>query len=93
MAANRKLDPIADVAAAVVANDPAVRERMQRLVNALLSDAEHTLKFGTATERASLMKMVVPALLRSMQSAGADAAEQSRREAMERIYAQMRGGG
>lgn len=90
-AKSSNLDPIADVAAAVVADDPALRQRVQGLVSALLADAEHTVQWGSPADRAALMKSIVPNLLRSMQTAGADAHEQAMREAYERIQQTMRG--
>ena len=84
-------DPIAAVAARVVADDPALRARMQRLVNAMLDDAEYTMRFGSPNERAALMRSVVPALLRSMQGADADATAAAQQAAYERMMRQMRG--
>jgi len=88
---NKKADPIADVAAHIVANDPQIRRRMQRLVNAMLDDAEHLIRYGTPTERITLMKQVVPALLRSMRGADANASEAAEQDAYDRIMAAMRG--
>lgn len=88
---NKRADPIGDVAAQIVADDPQIRARMQQIVNALLDDAEHTIRWGTESERASLMKQVLPALLRSMQGADANASEAAEKEAYERMMATMRG--
>lgn len=87
----RRLDPIGDVMTRVVADDEDLRKRARRLVLALLKDAEHTVQFGTAAERANLTKSIVPALLRSMQGADADAKEGQKRVAFERMLASMRG--
>lgn len=88
---NKRADPIADVAAHVVADDPQIRQRMKRLVNAMLDDAEHTVQFGSMTDRTALMKQVVPALLRSMQGADANASESADKAAYERMMAKLRG--
>lgn len=90
---NKQLDPIASVAASIVADDPQIRRRMQRLVNALLTDAEHTIQWGSHTEKASLMRSVMPALLRSMQGADADASSAAQKAAYERVMASLRSGG
>jgi hypothetical protein len=90
MMPNQKADPIGEVAAAIVADDPQIRARMQKLVNALIDDAFHILKYGTPIERAGLMKQVVPALLRSMRGADANASERQELDAYERMMAMMR---
>lgn len=87
----QNLDPIGAVAAQVVAENPELRGRLTKLVNALIADAEHTVKYGTTTERAALMKTIVPSLLRSMQSAESDALDEDRRRAYERMMAMSRG--
>lgn len=88
---NQPADPLRDAAAAVLASDPALYERTARLLGALLSDAEMTVKFGSPLERAALMKSMVPGLIRGMQSASGAAADSSEREVVERLYAAMRG--
>lgn len=85
-------NPIADVAAHVVAGDPELRRRVGKLVKRLIAEAEHTLDFGTPTDRAALMKAVVPTMLRSIQSAEGDAGDAARAAAYARIMEQMRGG-
>ena len=92
VAVSGKIDPIADIAAGVVANDDRLRHRVQKLVDALLRDAEYTVKFGTPSERAQLTKMIVPALLKSLQSADYDARGKAQEEAYARMLAGMRGG-
>lgn len=88
-----KIDPIGHVAAAVVAGDDDLRRRVKRLVNALLADAEHTVRFGTPSERNQLMRMVVPALLKSLQGADVNAGEAAQSEAYHRMLDMMRGDG
>jgi len=88
---NKRADPIGDVAAQVVANDPQIKARMQKIVNALLDDTEAIIRRGTPGERQTLFRSVVPALMRSMQSADANASEAAEKEAWERMKAAMRG--
>jgi len=88
---NKRADPIGDVAAQIVANDPQIKARMQKIVNALLDDAEHVIRMGTPQARQNLFRSVVPALMRSMQSADANASEADEKKAWERMKAQMRG--
>lgn len=84
-------NPIAEVAATVVASDPELRNRVGRLVKRLVAEAEHTLDFGTPTDRAALMKAIVPTMLRSIQSAEGDAGNVARAAAYERMMAALRG--
>lgn len=88
---NKRADPLADVAAQVVADDPQIRRRMKRIVNALLDYAEYVIKWGTPGEKALLMKQVVPGLLRSMQGADVNASEAEETKRYERIKAFSRG--
>lgn len=88
---NKKADPIGDVAAQILAGDSEIKERMRKLVNALIDDAFYIIKFGTPQERAALTRAVVPAFLRSMRGADANAEEAERRAAYERMMAVMRG--
>lgn len=91
VAGEKNLNPLATVAAELVASDPDLRAELQGLVKALIRDAKHTVKYGTATERQALMKAIVPNLLRSMQSADAEAADEERRAAYDRMLAGLRG--
>lgn len=86
------LDPLANVAAAIVADNPELRDRMQRIINALLLDMEHTIKWGTHSEKAALTRAVMPALLRAMQNSGADASSTAQQDAYNRMLDVMRGG-
>ena len=88
---NQRLDPLRDVAAHVVADDPEIRARMKKMVNALLATAEHTIKWGTFNEKMILMKQIVPGLLRSMEGADVNASEAAERERYDRIQAYARG--
>lgn len=88
---NKKADPLADVAAQIVADDPDIRGRMKVLVNTLLDDAFHLVKFGTPQERMNLMRAVVPALMRGMQGGDANASEAREKQAYERMMAELRG--
>lgn len=88
---NQPADPLRDAAAAVLAADPDLYARTSRLIDALLRDAETTIRFGAPAERAALMKSMIPGLIRGMQNASSAAADTSEREAVERLYAEMRG--
>ena len=88
---NKRADPLADVAAQVVADDPQIRRRMKRLVNALLSEAERIIQYGSPSEKALLMKQVVPGLMRSMTGADVNASEAEDAERYERIKMYARG--
>lgn len=88
---NQRLDPLRDVAAHVVADDPKIRARMKRMVNALMNEAERIIRWGTPQEKMMLMKQIIPGLLRSMEGADVNASEAAERERYERIQAYARG--
>lgn len=88
---NKKLDRLGDAAAAVLANDDEIRDSMRRLVKAMIKDAQWVLKYGAPSERQRLFAAVMPALLRSMSGADANADEAAERQAYQRMLATMRG--
>lgn len=89
--AGRTDSPLNEVAAKVVAESPQLRARMDRIVEALISDMELTIRIGSPAERAMLMKNVVPHLLRGMQGGGASAEDIALREAYDRVMSAVRG--
>ena len=91
--AKATVNPIAEVAATIVAGDPELRRRVGRLVKRLIVEAEHTLDYGTPTDRAALMKAIVPTMLRSIQNADADAGDVAMADAYSRMLSAMRGEG
>lgn len=88
---NQKADPLGQVAAEVLADNPQLRNRVTRLVERLLIHAEKTMRFGSEAEKNALMKQVVPGLLRSLKSADVNADEATQAEAYDRIRAYARG--
>lgn len=89
--ANQKADPLGEVAAAVLADNPDLRNRVTKLVERLLSHAEKTMRFGSEGEKNALMKQVVPGLLRSLKSADVNAGEAEQAAAYERMQRYSRG--
>ena len=86
-------DPIAAVAAQVVAGDPALRNRFRKLIDRLLEDAERTVELGKPQDRLALMKSVIPQMMRSMTGADANAGEQELRDRFDQMMREMRGEG
>lgn len=84
-------NPLGEIAATVVAADPELRASVSKLVRRLVREAERTLDFGSPADRAALMKAVVPTMLRSIQSADADAGDRALTDAYERMMAELRG--
>lgn len=86
-----KLDPFGDTAAAVLANNPHLRQRLTKLIEAMIRDAEYTIKHGTPQQRFTLMSKVIPQLMRSMTSADASDEERQEVSAFKRMMAEVRG--
>ena len=84
-------DGLADLAGAAVAADPELQARLRNLTHALIDDAFHTLRFGSPSDRAVLMKSIVPAMLKSMQGTQAAESERAVRESYERLMREIRG--
>lgn len=66
--------------------NPKIRKRAERIMDRLFDEVEITLSYGTAAERASLVKNGLPSVFRSLQSAQQDAAQ----AAMQAEYQQLR---
>lgn len=80
-------DTMATLAENVVASNPKLAARMERLLDQMIASAEHVMKWGTEDQRAGLMKMMVPHMLRGMNNAAArnnNADEEAEFEAMRR---------
>ena len=67
-----------------------VRERTAGLFLNLLDEAEHILRAGTTGNKIALMKSVIPALMRELQSQNEAAAATAQKEALEHLFAQTR---
>lgn len=89
---NKRFDPMRDVAARVVADNPDIKAEMQGLIMAMIKDAKHMMRTGTPSERQRLFNSVLPALLRSMQGADANANEAAEKEAWEQMKRDLLGG-
>lgn len=89
--ATKRVDPLVDAAARVVANDPDVKAEMKTLLMAMIRDAKHVMKNESPANRQKLFSSVVPALLRSMSSADANASESAEKAAFERMMGMLRG--
>jgi hypothetical protein len=74
-----------------LASDPQLRKRTQAMFNSALQHAEYILNFGQGDERASLIKSIVPQMMRSLQDEQADVAAAAQRAAYDRMRAAMRG--
>jgi two-component SAPR family response regulator len=87
--AKKKPDPVPEPEPAPLSADD-VRERTANLFMNLLNEAEHILKAGTTANKISLMKSVIPALMRELQSQNEVAAATAQKEALEHLFAQTR---
>lgn len=76
--------------AEIAQTDPAIKKRIQGILNALISDIEYQLKYGTPSERAALARSVVPAMMRSL--ATGESGDKEVKDAIINIYDVLRGG-
>lgn len=83
--------PLGDLAAAILTDNAELRERVHRLINNLLASAEYTVKYGTPTERAQLMRTIIPALLKSIQAADTGSGDDAKAEAYTRLLQALGG--
>ena len=87
--ARKKPEPTPEPEPAPLSADD-VRERTAGLFMNLLDEAEHILKAGTTANKISLMKSVIPALMRELQSQNEVAAATAQKEALERLFEETR---
>lgn len=81
------------VAVEVVLADPHRRARAERIIDRLFGDVEYLLEFGSSSDRMSLQKSVMPAILRSVQSAAQNQALDQLREDHEKLRQALMGMG
>lgn len=89
--ATKRVDPMADVAGRVLQENPDIKAEMKSLIMAMIRDAKHIMRNGSPAERQKLFGTVVPALLRSMSSADANASESAEKAAFDRMMGMLRG--
>lgn len=83
---------MAALAENVVAANPALAKRMERLLDQMIASAEHVMKWGTEDQRAGLMKMMVPHMLRGMNNAAARNGNAEEEAEWERMRKSLGGG-
>lgn len=86
-------NPVVDVAAAVVAANPELRERLLRIYNKALDDVERVYRLGDVRDRAVYSRQLVPAMMRGMVEAEAGAVDDAMRDAFARMMKMMGGDG
>lgn len=92
MATTRKpLDPLAVIAAQVVAENPELRDRATRIVERAFDEIEFTQEWGSRAEKMRIAQTIMPQVLRSVKSAEAETTDTARRDAYEEMLAEMRG--
>lgn len=92
MPAKKPENPLGELAATVVAENPALKERLLRIYNKALDDVEFVFKYGDARDRAIYSRQLVPAMMKGMIEAEAGAADAAMREAFDRMKKMMGGG-
>lgn len=80
-----------ELAAAVVASDPELRNELRTMVKELIGIMRYQIRHGDDSTKVALAKSMVPQLLKSMQNVDRDEQEQDKRAAYERILAGVRG--
>ena len=82
---------VGGLAAAVVAQDPALQNELKGLVADIVGNMRHTMRHGDPAAKAALSKAVVPQLLAAISKVEKSAAVEEQRAAYERLLAGIRG--
>ena len=84
-------DSLAALVTAAMADNPQLQSRAERLATQIMDSMEFTLKFGSAADKSSLQKAVLPTMMRSLVKVkDAEVADQEK-AAFERIMGEIRG--
>lgn len=67
-----------------------VHARTAALFHQLLDEAEHILRAGTTANKIALMKSVIPALMRELQSQNEAAAASDQKAALDKLFSDAR---
>jgi hypothetical protein len=84
-------NPMREVMAQVISDNPQLRERLTRIIDLMLDDMERTVRYGDPKDRMLLARQIIPGLLRSMQDKQSGAASEQLRAEFERVMAAVRG--
>lgn len=88
---NQRNQQLAELAARVVADDPAIKAQMSKLVSDIIAYQSLTMRVGSPQEKSALVKAVLPQMLGAMNTVAQDEAAAEERASIERMYAMMRG--
>lgn len=68
-----------------------LRERVEVFVDRVMKHAEWTLKYGTPSEKSTLMRQVLVPMMKALSDAKGEEERREQKEAIERMYAALRG--
>lgn len=80
-----------DLAAAVVASDPKLRNELKGLVQDMIRHMRWTMRHGEPSAKTQLSKQIMPQLLKAINKVDQDEGEAEERAAYERMMAALRG--
>ena len=89
--ADKKGLTVADMAAVVVASDPALQKRLKRLVNQAIDQASYIMVHGTDYAKLQIIRQMTPHMLSAMQEAESGARTAEQEATYNRIMAELRG--
>jgi hypothetical protein len=81
---------LTSIAAAAVAGDTTLQDRVRGLVNSLLDEAEELIDSGPPSVKASLIRTVVPALVKEMNADGGSEAIDQMRASLSELHTEIR---
>jgi hypothetical protein len=82
---------VGDLAAAVVAADPELRDELRGLVADIVGHMRYTMKHGEPASKIALTKTIIPQLLGAINKVEKSEEQDGQRAAYERMLAAVRG--
>jgi hypothetical protein len=82
---------LGEVAALVLADNPALRAETERVITRILKHVDYLFEHGSSADRNAFTRQVVPVMLRGMQTVEATAADEEMRRAWDEMKSMLRG--
>jgi len=84
------MSAIAGVAAQIISEDPALRDRVKAIVDRILAETEYMIGWGTPEQKSSLVKSFMPGMIRALQTAEQSSTATAQRESYEQHRREVR---
>lgn len=89
MAFTRDQRSMNDAIATIIESDPELRDEIRLLVQATIKHAKHTLRYGSQADKSTLMRAIVPTMMKALEHNEQGEGERARQAAWDRMKEAM----